>query len=241
MSDTVHQDAVSGIHVAKVTSPDAIRAADSSAWTTALTVPEGGITPTGIAFDYNTMPGNQPVTYGNTVFLWQTSTPSVPTGVTPMKSWSVSPNQVDGSSEFPFDVGLVSYLLGYATGPNVKNICATSFVPASGATSAYTPSVTHIGHGATSVQFTYSVPDGMTPNSDGDWVGIWENQGVGVLYALPPKAFVPIASNSGSGNGSILNVSLRRSTPYVLGYFKGGYKATGPVQTTLAAASVFTT
>jgi hypothetical protein len=239
MYESVKSDAISGIEVAKVTAPEDIRAADGAAYTTNFSAI--GVGGTQIQFTYDTMPGNQPVTYGNTVFMWQTTSSSIPTGVAPINTFSVTPNQPNGSSTFPAQVGLVSYLLGYATGPNVKNVCATVFIPVSGANDNQSPSVSNAGYGPTSVTYNYSVPGGTQPQSDGDWVGIWEGQGVAVLYAVPPKAFAQVPQNSSSGQGFINNVQLLRNTQYTLGYFKGGYAASRPSQSTLACSYSFNT
>ncbi len=239
MSDIVNSDAIRGIEVAQVTPPEAIRAADGQAYTTQFSAI--GVGGTQIQFTYDTMPGNQPVTYGNTVFMWQTTSQSIPTGVSPINTWSVSPNQPNGSSTFPAQVGLVSYLLGYATGPNVKNVCATVFIPTSGSNVNQSPSISSAGYGPTSVTYNYSVPGGTQPQTDGDWVGIWQGQGVGVLYAVAPLAFAQVPQNFSSGQGFINNVQLLRGTQYTLGYFKGGYAATKPSQTTLACSYSFTT
>jgi hypothetical protein len=239
MSDTVNTEGLSGIEVAKVTAPENIRAADGQSYTTQFSAI--GVGGTQIQYTYDTMPGNQPVTYGNTVFLWQTSSQSIPTGVSPTSTASVSPNQPNGSSAFSASVGVLSYLLGYATGPSVRNVCATVFIPVSGANVNQSPSISSAGYGPTSITYNYSVPGGTQPQADGDWVGIWQGQGVGVLYAVPPLAFAQVPQNFSSGQGFINNVTLLRNTQYTLGYFKGGFAAPKPSQTTLASSYTFNT
>ncbi len=235
MSDIVNNDAVSGIEI----SPVSVRAADGQAYTTQFSAI--GVGGTQIQFTYDSMPGNQPVTYGNTVFMWQTSAQAIPIGVSPINTFSVTPNQPNGSSTFPAQVGILPYLLGYATGPNVKNVCATVFIPASGTNTNQSPSVTNAGYGPTSITYSYSVPSGTQPQTDGDWVGIWQGQGVGALYSTPPLGFAAVPQNFSSGQGFINGVTLLRGTQYTLAYFKGGFAATKPVQTTLACSYTFNT
>src|SRR5262249_4694012 len=103
MSD-VQSDAISGIEVSGVTPPEAIRAADAQSYTTNFNA--NGVGGTQIQYNYDTMPGNQPVTYGNTVYMWQTTSTSIPTGVPPMTSAPVTPNQPNGSNAFSAQVGL---------------------------------------------------------------------------------------------------------------------------------------
>ncbi|WDD90627.1 hypothetical protein Bsp3421_000491 (plasmid) [Burkholderia sp. FERM BP-3421] len=207
------------------------------------------ITGTQITFHYDSMPGNQPNTYGNTVFLWQTSQAAIPVNTAPYNSQLISGNQPNGSNVFMgISVSAESYLVAFATGNTVKNIVAAIFIPPSNGGPAkpvepvQAPLLETTGHGSTSVSFRYATPIGMTPQNDGDWVGLWQGQGESVLYTLPPTWFAPIGSNANQGSWG-LNLSsgnIQRGTMYTLGYFKGGYAQSNPKQATLAASTTFT-
>jgi hypothetical protein len=229
----------------KLTPPRAYRGAlDQQLLTTGFSIPPGGVTGTQITFDYDSMPANQPSTYANTVFIWQTASQSIPINTQPKASWSVPTNQPNGSNVFTgLAVTSESYLLGYAVGPKVANICATVFVPVLGQGNpiSQSPNATVINVGPTSLSFSYTMPQGSQPLGDGDWAGLWEGQGESVLYSVPPKWFTQIGLSSYTGNWAFNNVTILRSTPYTLGYFKGGWDAKAPKQTTLACSSTFTT
>jgi hypothetical protein len=221
-----------------------------NALTTGFTIQPQDVTGTQITFHYDTMPGNQPNSYGDTVFLWQTSQQAIPINTAPLNSQLISNNQPNGSNVFMnLSVSSESYLVALATGNSVKNIVASVFIQATGGGSATpvapapaAPQILVTSYGSTSVSFSYVTPIGMTPQSDGDWVGLWQGQGQSVLYSLPPTWFVQLGSNANQGNWGI-NLSsgnIQRGTIYTLGYFKGGYAQTNPKQTTLAASTTFT-
>jgi hypothetical protein len=218
---------------------------DQQLITTGFSIPQGGITGTQITIDYDTMPGNQPSAYGDTIFLWQTSAPQVPTGLQPQSTWPVPTNQPNGSNVFGnLQVTNEAYLLAFAVGPALKNICATVFVPAIGAgvavSQTFQPTVQITNLGSTSVAYSYSMPPGTQPQTDGDWVGLWQGQGEAALYTVPPTWFAPVPQNAFQGYGALNNVSILRGVEYTLGYFKGGYKQTAPVQSTLACSLTMT-
>ena len=216
---------------------------------TSFIIKPDDITGTQITFHYDSMPGNQPNTYGNTVFLWQTSQPVIPVNTAPYNSQLIGSNQPNGSSVFlGLSVSAESYLVAFATGPAVKNIVTAIFIPASNGGPAkpvvpvQAPLLEITSHGSTSVSFSYATPIGMTPQNDGDWVGLCQVQGKSVLYTLPPTWFTPIGSNASQGSWGI-NLSswnIQRGTMYTLGYFKGGYAQSNPKQTTLAVSTTFT-
>jgi hypothetical protein len=238
MSETSRGDTVHVIETPGTATAEAARPAGQSL-TTRVQVPESGIGPTHIVFEYSTLPGNQPNTYGNTVFLWQTSSSVVPVGVSPIASSVIASNQQTGSALLSATVSTSSYLLAYATGPRVENVCATAFIPASGPGESQSPAITVAGMGPTWLSYAYSLPPGLQPASAGHWVGLW--QGQGGLYSVPPLAFAPVPQNTSSGEGVLQGLTLRFGTQYTLVYFAGGYAAARPAQTTAACSITFTT
>jgi hypothetical protein len=195
-----------------------------------------------LSYTWDTMPGNLPQSNQNKVFLWQTDVQAVPTGTTPKDSHTPGTDQEDGSDNFT-DVTITNdaYLLAYAVGPDVKNICATVLVPsiASGGQPNYEgPSISIINVGTTSLLLQYVLPEGVVPQADGDWVGIWIGQSEAVLYGVAPAQFVPVQSGQHKDNVS-LNIAIERGNEYTIGYFKGGYDATKPVQKALACSTTY--
>ncbi|MGC3028958.1 hypothetical protein ACPUER_28110 [Burkholderia sp. DN3021] len=217
---------------------------------TSFTIQPQDVTGTQITFHYDSMPGNQPNTYGNTVFLWQTSQPFIPVNTQPLNAQLITNNQPNGSNVFlGLSVSSEPYLVAFAVGNSVKNIVDSVYIQASGNQppdpvhpTLQSPSILVTSYGSTSVSFSYTTPVGMTPQSDGDWVGLWQGQGASVVYSLPPTWFGQLGSNANQGNWG-LNLSsgnIQRGTMYTLAYFKGGYAQTNPKQTTLAATTTFT-
>jgi hypothetical protein len=219
-----------------------------SALATSFSIQPQDVTGTQITFHYDSMAGNQPNAYGNTVFLWQTSQQSIPINTKPSNSQIIASNQPNGSGVFMgLSVSNESYLVGYAVGSSVQNIVASVFIPATGGGTpnpiipVVAPSLLVTNIGSTSVSFSFATPIGMLPQSDGDWVGLWQGFGESVLYSQPPTWFVQLGTNANQGNWGINlpNGNIQRGTMYTLGYFKGGYAPTNPKQTTLAASTTF--
>lgn len=213
-------------------------------YATEFAVPKNGIQGNSIQYNWSTMPGNQPQTYADTAFIWQTSVPQIPTGENPANKQAVGSNQEDGSDSFGgLTVTTEAYLLAYGVGANVANICATVFVPAIGGGDPVSagPTVSIGVVGPNSLSFLYQLPDGTVPSNDGDWAGLWEGQAESALYSLPPTWTVQIQSTHPSDNGAFTGIALKRSTVYTVGYFKGGWDKSKPKQTTLACSTTFST
>lgn len=208
----------------------------------------GSPTGTTIPVAYNTMPGNQSAEYGNTLFIWQASN-TIPWDNDPQNKQSITTNSQDGSATFTdLQVTTLSYILGYAVGPDKTQICASVYVPALGqgdaaqikqvldaalaegnqasvAVQAY-PS-------ATSVQVNYTTLEGYAPGANNNWVGIWE-RGTVPLTGAEPIQKVNINSDSPTGSTGFNNIPLLRGHTYAVGYFMG------PKQSMLAASYTFT-
>jgi hypothetical protein len=181
------------------------------------------------------MPGNQPSTYGNTVFIWQ-NPDAIPYNQAPLNSQSVPTNTQYGSMNFGgLTVQTKSYIVGYAVGPNVANICSWVYIPMVGQPSeTFQTSIAVPPNGIFPdfVQVTYNTPVGNAPQTNNQWVGIW--QGIAPSYTVPPLGQVTVGNNNATGQVSIA-VPLLRGTTYCLGYFMG------QKQTTLAASYNFST
>jgi hypothetical protein len=216
-------------------------AQDQLMLTTGFSVKPDDIGATQIQYHFDTMPGNAPSSNSNTVFIWQTSQSYIPS-TAPLNKNGVGVNQPDGSDVFTgLSVTSESYLLGYAVGPDIKNLCALVFVPSQSSGKDPLPFQPTISaqQSSTSVTFNYTLPEGTQPQSDGDWAGLWQGQTEAVLYNMPPTWFVPIGQNAPQGSGAFRNVTILRGTQYTIGYFKGGYANQNPKQTTLACSVTF--
>jgi hypothetical protein len=215
-------------------------AVDQALTTTRFWIPPDGIARSGITYCYETMPGNRPATYGDTVFLWATSEQRIPVEQPPLATQRAPNNEPGGCGTFD---GLNpmndSYLLGFGVGPEVRNVCATILVPAQtvgGAPTICLPGVQVTMWGSSGVGFQFHMPPGSQPEANGDWAGLWEGQGPSVLYDVPPNWVTRIVGNAHSGT-AFVEGTIVRGKEYTLGYFKGGYQTPHPSQTTLACAT----
>ena len=192
------------------------------------------VTATTINGNYNTLGGNQPNTYGNAVFLWQNPN-QIPYNQPPLNTYQIPGNTQSGSFAFPdLQVQIKSYIMGFAVGPNVSQICSTAYVPASGTTFEYFQSTLNVQDmGTDSVTINYSTPAGNQPQTNGNWVGLW--QGEVASYTNPPAAKTNVGNNNAVGQATINNYPFLRGTTYTVAYFMGSR------QTMMAATYTFST
>jgi hypothetical protein len=220
----------------------------SAIHTTTLNI--GRVAADAIDVNFATMPGNQPNDYGNFLAIWQ-SPDSIPWDTEPLVTFPVPTDAPSGSATLTgLDINNNSYIVGYAVGPTqpdpygqkYANICATAFIPAtsSGNGTIFTPGISGIQVGTTSVSFMFTLPDGIKPKS---------NQAYAVLYRGDNPSFY----NKGDGIASVLlspdfsfgttafnNVNIGRGLTYTIGIFMSGYSSGPPPQMALACSASFT-
>ncbi|ACZ76255.1 MULTISPECIES: hypothetical protein [Dickeya] len=203
-----------------------------------------------ISVDYSGPNANQPSTYGNILYIWQ-SGDAIPWSADALNSDALVANTPSGSQSFDgLDVTTLSYIIGYGVGPlntsggwsKYNNVVASVFVPAIGGgdfdVQKSTVGVNKMG--STSLVAQINMLSGFNPAGSNTWVGIWE--GVAASYNQKPKWRAPATSANASSTVSFNNISLTRGTTYTLGLFASGYSAqdTQLKQTTLAATHTFT-
>jgi hypothetical protein len=184
-----------------------------------------------ISVAYNTMPGNQPNTYGNYVAIWQNSD-SIPWNTDPLQTQQIVSNTQAGDMIFSgLNITVNSYIIGYGVGPQLTgtgvqkqgNICSTVFVPAvgGGAPTQFLPSIQVLSIGANSVAVSFNLPSGILPQSNGAWIGLWRAEQAS--YNNPPVAANSIQVNAGQGSGFINGVTIGRGLTYTIGLFMSGW------------------
>jgi hypothetical protein len=206
----------------------------SSPTSNLTTVLVTGVTSNTISANYSTLPGNQPNSYGNTAFLWQSSS-QIPYNEPYLASYSMTGNTEDGSFVFPgLTIQSKSYIVGYAVGTTINQICATCYIPASG--TSFPTAQTNLDIQSVSTDsaiVNYQTPDGNLPLTNANWIGLW--QGNNASYTVKPLYSQTITTNNSSGLEPINNFSFKRSTTYTLAYFMGAK------QTMMAATYTFST
>ena len=179
-----------------------------------------------VSLKYNTLSGNQPYTNENTVKIWESSV--IPWGTDPLTSERVPQ---DGQSGTMVLGGVVitdnPYIIGYAVGEDVSEICTTAAISAGGLrdpTDYVYLSVASISE--TSLTLNYYTLYGYLPKAYGNWIGLWEG------YASPflaprPLAKTRVRSNSNQGTVTMSDLELKPDTVYTLVYFMGPDEGSG--------------
>lgn len=187
-----------------------------------------------IDIKYKSLPANQPKENQNFVAVWNAS--MIPWNSAPMRQEKVPQNSEEGTMSIDgLLITKTSYVVGYAVGPDVSNICCSAVISAGGL--SLPPSFIAISLenlGTTSVAIHYQTLAGYRPFLFGNWVGIWKG------YVLPYNAPSPLGSasistDSTEGSVALNNVPIAVDSVYTVIYF------TGKAYTTAAAILTFST
>lgn len=229
-------------------SSDSMLVAGAASSTTSLVVTSAVADQISVA--YNTMPGNQPNSYGNYVGIWQ-NMDSIPWNTEPLQTQQIVSNTPTGDMIFGgLNITVNSYIIGYAVSPELSgsgmqkqgNICATTFIPPIGGTaSQFSPSMQVLSIGANSVAVGFDLPSGVQPQSNGAWIGIW--RAAQASYNNPPEAANSIQVNSGQGSAFINGITIGRGLTYTIGLFMSGWGGGSSPnnQKSMACSVTFTT
>ncbi len=175
-----------------------------------------------ISVGYDTLPGNNPQEYGNKVFLWQNQN-EIPWSQPPLEDHEIIDNSQSGTTEFnDLSVNNNSYIVGYAVGPRVSDICSTAFIPAAGQNAVATLFQTNLRNlevGSTSLSVEFQTPTGYTPAAHRNWIGLW--RGATASYTREPDARSLITIDGNIGTTGLNGLSLGRNLTYTLAYFMG--------------------
>lgn len=205
------------------------------------------ITADTIGVSYNTLPGNMPNTYGNFVAIWQNSN-SIPWNSEPLKTQPIPDNTQKGSFNFTgLDIAKNQYIVGYSvgakltTGQTYGNVCSTAYAPSSDPTQQV-KEVSSLGLvfvGPSSLAFSFKLPNGCTPESNGAWCGMWRSSNGS--YNNAPDEAIPVNINTESGTLSFNSVTIGLGQTYTIAFFMSGWNGgSSPVQTTMACTLTFT-
>ncbi len=193
------------------------------------------VTGKAIGVSFKTVSGNRPKTFNNTLFLWQNPN-QIPWDVEPLHRQKILyDGGPDGSTNIQ-DVHITSqsYIIGYAVGPSVSDICASAYISAENNIEhpETTMSLTLKFAGPTSCAVDFTTLPGYRPEANRNWAGIWNSSSAS--HCVPPKWRTEIHGNSSNGLAAFNNISLERDGTYTVGYFMS------PNQSSLAATLTFT-
>ncbi len=194
-----------------------------------------GVTPHQVLIEYDTLVGNDPSGFKNSVAIWQSAN-QVPWNQPPLHTQGVPGTTQAGSMVFDgLEIQRKSYIIGYALGEGVGTICSTATISAGGLVGEsdyFFTSISILASGTDSLIVGYRAPTGSRPREFGHWVGLWEG-GAG-SYTHPPDARVPVAYDESTSSVGV-QYPFTINTTYTLAYF------TGARQTDMACTLVFNT
>jgi hypothetical protein len=212
----------------------------------ALTVPQPVVSQVSIsvqkvganyaAVNYATLPGSTPKTNANFLAIWESTI--VPWPVTPLATQKIGGDTQDGSVVFQnLQIQSKPYIIGYAVGARITDICATATIFVGGQVNAANNFSTNIGLAVQTddtlvVQYTCAA--GYQPQAAGNWVGLWQGE-ASPYYSGTPLNRAPVTSNASQSTVVMNGLSLTIQTQYTLVYF------VGPDTKNAAAILTFTT
>jgi hypothetical protein len=200
-----------------------------------ISVPNFGASWLSVA--YKTLPGNTPKTNSNFLAIWESTV--IPWPIPPLAKQPVIGDTQDGSVTFSnLTIQSKAYIVGYAVGPDITDICATAVIYVGGQTGGpsdqFSTSIGIVSVLSDTVVVQYTCCPGYQPQAAKNWVGIWQGNTV-PYYAGNPLYQQAVTSTSTQGAVVMNGLTLAISTQYTLAYF------VGPDVTDAAAILTFTT
>jgi hypothetical protein len=196
----------------------------------------------GVFVNYVTSTTNQPKSNANHIYVWQTTSNSVPWNKTPDGDSPVSSDSSTSTQSVVFDFEDKGYIIGYATAPSPKAVCATIFIPQgkqNDPTAWQYDNVTAqvVAFATNIVQAKYHVLSQYTPATNKNWVGLF--LGPYATYSGPIMKKASVPTDIDNGYVTLEGVKLLIGTTYTVGYFLVDESSTNG-RTSLAASSTFT-
>lgn len=194
----------------------------------------------GAILNYITAPANQPKSFGNHLYVWQTTSNIVPWDKTPDGDTAIGTDSSTSTQLVPFKFENKGYIIGYAVAASPQAVCSTIYMPAG---KQDDPSVWEYSNvslqvvyvGTNLVQVKYGGLQSYLPATSKNWIGIWP--GAVVPYSGSPLASVNIDVDApSSGYQVIQGIQLLIGYSYVVGYFTADPKSG---RTALAASGSF--
>src|SRR5471030_3017391 len=90
---------------------------------------QGVPTAQGAIVNYITLPANLPKTYGNHIYVWQTTSNTVPWGKSPDGDTAINTDSTTSTVQVNFAFEEKGYIIGYAVAPTPNAVCSTIYMP----------------------------------------------------------------------------------------------------------------
>jgi hypothetical protein len=195
----------------------------------------------GALANYVTLPATDPKSFGNHIYVWETTDNIVPWSKTPDGDTAIDSSSSTSTQLVKFAFEEKGYIMGYAVAATPQAVCATVYMPVGKQTdptaweyASMQLGVPYVGTNLVQVQYT-GLPQYL-PATNKNWIGLW--QGPQVPYSGDPIAKVSITKDAPpSGYTTIQGIKLLIGLSYSVGYFM-----VDPVKgrTSLAASANFT-
>lgn len=190
---------------------------------------------------YTTLPANAPKTYGNHIYVWQTTDNVVPWAKSPEGDTAIDTDSSQSVQPITFGFEQKGYIIGYAVAATPQAVVSTVYMPPNGQTDPKTwqyakADIGVVYYGTNLVQVQYTGLPQYSPATNKNWIGLW--QGPQVPYSGNPMKTVNVTQDAPPiGYLNITGVSLYIGVSYCVGYFMVD-AAKG--RTSLAAQATFT-
>ncbi|MCD5364301.1 MULTISPECIES: hypothetical protein [Chromobacterium] len=196
--------------------------------------------PDGVLANYVTDTANQPRTFDNRLYAWESSASQVPWDKSPVGKAALLDDSSSSTRVLNFDYEAKGYVIAYAVAGTPQAVCASVYLPAgeqdNPAAWVYDGvSLQTVYVNSNVLQLKYQVLTAYQPKAAGNWVGIW--QGSAVPYSGDPIRSMPVPRDDDSGYLALDGLQLTINTSYTVGYFM---QALPLGRTSLAASTTFT-
>lgn len=173
-----------------------------------------------VTIRYDSLPANRPMANENFVAIWESSV--IPWQAEPLAKITIPQNSETGTVVLSgFSIGRLSYIIGYATGPQISNIAASATISASGPTLAPDKIQIAVDYLTTNtLSVSYQTLTGYLPHSYGNWLGLWRGH-MSPYNPTPPLAMIDIPTDSTEGTVAFNGLTLAVDATYTLAYFTG--------------------
>jgi hypothetical protein len=189
-----------------------------------VTISIPAYSPNAIVVAYQTLPANTPQKNKNYVAVWEST--MIPWTEAPIATATIPSDSQMGSVPITnLAVQQRAYIVGYAVGPKINDMCAsaTLFVGGqTGPTESCSIGLTYVSDDTLLIQ--YQTLDGYQPQTQNNWLGLYAGV-ISPYYATPTLATLDIPSNTSQGNVSMSNLGLSIQSPYTLVYYMGATNA----------------
>lgn len=197
-----------------------LAAADYSAVTISI---QGVPTAQGAIVQYITLPANDPKTFGNHIYVWQTTDSVVPWNKPPIGDTAIASSSSTSTQMVNFAFEEKGYIIGYAVAPTPMAVCSTIYMPVGKQTDPTAWLYNHLSLqvvyvGTNLVQVKYTGLPQYLPATNKNWIGLW--QGSQVPYDGAPISQLTIQQDAPStGYATLQGMQLLIGFSYSVGYF----------------------